>query len=208
MIFSPSPWPGPAAPTGHHQPLRRNWRMKEVLKYSRRFHICDTVTTPEVRIRRVFVWRLSESIGVEAMAYMGEWLGTPEMLWECSGIVPRCVWSLELRLVRRWNEQESHYSVQCSQRARPARLRWSLAWPVKILGDLAWPKPAGLRRTEPGRPGLAYRPCRLCVGWQPVWPRPAWPIWPIWPRPAWPTWPTIIQLIMLLLLIEPRNNTK
>ena len=50
-----------------------------LLKYSRRFHICDTVTTPEVRIRRVFVWRLSESMGAEAMACMGEWLGTPEM---------------------------------------------------------------------------------------------------------------------------------
>jgi len=35
-----------------------------LLEYSRRFHICDTVTTPEVRIRRVFVWRLLETMKI------------------------------------------------------------------------------------------------------------------------------------------------
>ena len=50
-----------------------------MLKYSRRFHICNTVTIPEVRISSVLVWRFLESIEVEAMTRLGEWLGTPEM---------------------------------------------------------------------------------------------------------------------------------
>jgi len=69
-----------------------------VLEYSRRFHICDTVTTPEVRIRRVFVWRLWETMEGEAMACLGKWLG------------------LRLRLVGRWNNRKSHYSVSKTRR--------------------------------------------------------------------------------------------
>jgi len=69
-----------------------------LLEYSRRFHICDTVTTPEVRIRRVFVWRLLETMEGEAIACLGKWLG------------------LKLRLVGRWNNRKSHYSVSETRR--------------------------------------------------------------------------------------------
>jgi len=57
-----------------------------LLKYSRRFHICDNVTTPEVRIRRVFVWRVLESMEVEATACMSGRLDASEMFREDSRI--------------------------------------------------------------------------------------------------------------------------
>jgi len=57
-----------------------------LLKYSRRFDICDTVTTSQVRIRRVFVWRFLGSMEVEATACMSERLGASEMFWEDSRI--------------------------------------------------------------------------------------------------------------------------
>ena len=54
---------------------------------------------------------------------------------------------------------------QCSQRARPARLRWSRARPMEILSDLAWPEPVGfVIYTEPGPAWPAYRPYRLFPG--------------------------------------------
>jgi len=57
-----------------------------VLKYSQRFHICDTVTTLEVSIRKVFVWRLLGSMEVEATVCMSERLGASEMFGEDSRI--------------------------------------------------------------------------------------------------------------------------
>ena len=57
-----------------------------VLKYSQRFHICDTVTALEVSIRRVFVWRLLGCMEVEATACMSERFGESEMFGEDSRI--------------------------------------------------------------------------------------------------------------------------
>ena len=67
---------------------KRNIRvvLNRLSKYSRSFHIYNTTTTPDVWIRRVFVWRLVGSMEVEAMACMGESLGAVEMFWEHSGI--------------------------------------------------------------------------------------------------------------------------
>jgi len=68
----------------HQWPEQILWLFSALylLKYSQRFHICDTVTTPEVSIRRVFVERLLGSMEVEAMVYMSEQLGASEMFWE------------------------------------------------------------------------------------------------------------------------------
>ena len=65
------------------------------------FHICDTVTTPEVRIRRVIVWRSLESTEVEATTCMGEQLGTSEMFREDFTNQTRGTKGLELVLAKR-----------------------------------------------------------------------------------------------------------
>ena len=100
LIHSPQP-------TALDKSMSDDYFSLYLLNYSRRFHICNTVTTPEVRIRRVFVWRLLETMEGEAMVCLGKWLGIPEMFWQCSEIVLRCVWCLDLKLVGRWNNQKS-----------------------------------------------------------------------------------------------------
>jgi len=47
-------------------------------------------------------------MGVEARVCLGERLSAAEMLWEDAGTRSRGAEGLELRLVKRWNEQVSH----------------------------------------------------------------------------------------------------
>ena len=77
---------------------------RSLLKYSQRFHIYTTTTAMDVWARRVCVWRLMKSMGVEATACMGKILAAAEMFLEHSGIALKCAEGLGLRLARRWNK--------------------------------------------------------------------------------------------------------
>ena len=55
-----------------------------LLEYSRRFHIYDSCTTRKVWIRIGFVWKVFESMEVEAMSCKDEWLDAAEMFCEDS----------------------------------------------------------------------------------------------------------------------------
>ena len=48
-------------------------------------------------------------MGVEAIASLGERLGTAKVIWEDAGTRTRSAKGLELRLTKRWNEYPSHY---------------------------------------------------------------------------------------------------
>ena len=72
-----------------------------MLKYSQRFRIYDTTTTSDVWMKRVFVWEILGSMGVQTVACIGERLGGAEMFWAHFGIALGGAEDWELKLARR-----------------------------------------------------------------------------------------------------------